>query len=183
MKICAFVIVAPYVVSLLFLDVPFGKDEILFSGSSVLFASGLLIGDTFRPPGRAYDGFVVGCAFTVFLATPFLSRLRLFLVPVTIAFVYVCANSNCTAFKWLTGLGDASYSVYLVHAIVLSVLKNVTTNRSLLFFALFVGVSLLAGMFYYVYVERPLVRLANRVLAVRRPESGSQRLASDVENR
>ncbi|UFW88718.1 acyltransferase [Bradyrhizobium barranii] len=71
--------------------------------------------------------------------------------------------------EWLTRIGDASYSLYLVHFTVLSVLAKliVATNvfKGLPLQVLFVGmavVTVAVGMAVHLLVEKPLLKLVGR---------------------
>jgi peptidoglycan/LPS O-acetylase OafA/YrhL len=71
--------------------------------------------------------------------------------------------------RWLAYLGDASYSTYLVHnnviliggALIARHLSQVANHLNLVLFAL-AGMSLLAGVICYQFIEKPLVRWFQR---------------------
>jgi peptidoglycan/LPS O-acetylase OafA/YrhL len=56
-------------------------------------------------------------------------------------------------------LGDASYSIYLVHWPVVSALKYVMNSSQLVYLPLAIGLSLAAGIALHLGIERPLLRL------------------------
>jgi exopolysaccharide production protein ExoZ len=69
--------------------------------------------------------------------------------------------------RWLALLGDASYSIYLVHYPVLSVLAKLAKSLRLenllaleLLFAVFVVLATASGILFYWLVERPLRNVA-----------------------
>jgi exopolysaccharide production protein ExoZ len=68
---------------------------------------------------------------------------------------------------WLTGLGNASYSLYLSHTLALRPLRDLWMRLTdgvwppFLFFVLGVIVSVLVGCAIHVAVERPLTRVLN----------------------
>jgi peptidoglycan/LPS O-acetylase OafA/YrhL len=78
---------------------------------------------------------------------------------------------------WLRRIGDASYTLYLAHFLVLLVLRRVFeamglfTDVSALSMAGFMGVglvvSVMAALILYRLIERPLLRLARAPLAKR----------------
>ena len=74
--------------------------------------------------------------------------------------------------RFLSVLGDGSYSIYLIHPLIVSIgvriaRKFLAENEMASFVSILV-VSLFAGMVYYVTVEKPLVNFARRRL-VRKP--------------
>lgn len=68
---------------------------------------------------------------------------------------------------WLRLIGDSSYSLYLTHGLALSVLGKLMT-RSWLFFAVGIVASVIAGLFFYYLAERPLTKLAQRLVIRKR---------------
>ena len=83
--------------------------------------------------------------------------------------------------RLLLFLGDASYSIYLVHYPVLSALSKATTAARLhtvvphgVLFVAFVGVATAAGALFHVAVERPL-------RAIGRVKTGAQKLRPSRE--
>lgn len=78
-------------------------------------------------------------------------------------------------------LGDASYSIYLVHPIALKLVNNLLGPHpfgldGLLAFGLLVIFSAVSGIFVYWLYERPLTKLMKRLFSGRRPG------ASDTKN-
>ncbi len=82
---------------------------------------------------------------------------------------------------WLTGLGNASYSLYLSHTLALRPLRDIWMRLTdgtwppVLFFVLGVMVSVLVGCAIHVAVERPLTRVLNARL-----RGSSQKVALSV---
>ncbi|HWW27326.1 MAG TPA: acyltransferase [Caulobacter sp.] len=73
-------------------------------------------------------------------------------------------SGRMSAPKWLTFLGDASFSIYLVHYPALSVFAKVFTKLPLppiVSFGFMAIGCLAAGSVFYLVVEKPLVRLLN----------------------
>ena len=56
-------------------------------------------------------------------------------------------------------LGDASYSIYLIHWPVISILQQVMDSKQLAFLALAFAASVAAGIVLHLALERPLLRL------------------------
>ncbi len=78
--------------------------------------------------------------------------------------------------QWLTLLGDASYAIYLVHFLALSLLAKLAWSSgaanhlpAAIAFTLMAGVATLAGLVLHLGVERPLLNWLGRRTAVARP--------------
>ncbi|WP_170350115.1 acyltransferase family protein [Ruegeria atlantica] len=75
-------------------------------------------------------------------------------------------------FRWLSPLGDSSYALYLIHAILIPLLMAFIPQLDdlslfaflTLSFAIFL-INILISHLYFLYVERRLVRLSNQLLA------------------
>jgi exopolysaccharide production protein ExoZ len=68
---------------------------------------------------------------------------------------------------WLRLIGDSSYSLYLTHGLALSVLGKLM-HRSWLFFCVGIVASVIAGLVFYYLAERPLTKLAQRLVTRKR---------------
>ncbi|TCJ39575.1 acyltransferase [Parafrankia sp. BMG5.11] len=70
--------------------------------------------------------------------------------------------------NWLKFLGDASYSIYLVHFVIISLVAKVTVGglKELAFISMLTA-SVVGGVIFYVACERPTVRLVQRSSAAR----------------
>jgi exopolysaccharide production protein ExoZ len=73
-------------------------------------------------------------------------------------------QGNLITPPWMVRLGDASYSIYLVHNPLLSVTSRLAGRLYLLtswWFGMVVGVvvSVVIGVLYYKTIEKPLIRL------------------------
>lgn len=86
--------------------------------------------------------------------------------------------------RWLQSVGDASYSIYLVHICVLEVVQlwwGALPHRigaHLIYMSLLVGGSLAVGFAAHFAFERPLMRLAQRKKTVKQPEIEAIRRAA-----
>ena len=82
-------------------------------------------------------------------------------------FVLCPPLKDSIATGWLTGLGNASYSLYLSHTLALRPLRDVWMRLSdgawppVLFFVLGVIVSVLVGCAIHYAIEKPVTRLLN----------------------
>ena len=68
-------------------------------------------------------------------------------------------DGNIRVYSWLSFWGAASYSLYLVHGLAISIFVRLlpTTNVVVILFVA-IGASLLAGGTYHLLVERPILR-------------------------
>lgn len=152
------------------------KDMYIFSPLNLLFGFGviarLLIN---RPiPGAIWLAGAGGLLFiglgmeeVYFAAIPAEARHLLyggasFLLIVGMARAEI--GDRLVAPKWLTFLGDASFSIYLIHYPALSVFAKIFTKLPLPPLVSFVCMAagcMVAGAIFYLMVEKPLVRLLN----------------------
>lgn len=75
-------------------------------------------------------------------------------------------------FRWLSPLGDSSYALYLIHAVLIPVIIAFIPFLDHLSFSAFLALSftiylmnVLISHAYFIYVERRLVRISNQILA------------------
>lgn len=80
--------------------------------------------------------------------------------------------------RWLRLIGDSSYSLYLTHGLVLSVLGKLM-YRSWLFFVVGMVAAVIGGLVFYYFAERPLTKLAQR-LVKRKPGRVGAEAAGDI---
>lgn len=168
-KTYAFLLVTPFALSLIGLCGSPSRDCVPLSGSSVLFAAGLLLGDSFPFTSRRCGMYLVSLAGGLFLGAPFLGIGFGGMTLVTLGFFCTSVYYSGQPYRWLCYFGNASYSTYLTHAIVLSVLKNIITERNELMFVVFVAASLVLGAVYYECVEKTLIQFALRLLVAGEP--------------
>jgi len=64
--------------------------------------------------------------------------------------------------KWLVFLGGASYALYLVHGVAISVVARIVPPTVPAILAAGTAASIAGGIAYYCFVERPLLRSARR---------------------
>lgn len=67
--------------------------------------------------------------------------------------------------KWLNGIGDRSYTIYLAHILVLNAVGKVwqlfafeSTGMSVLFIVVLIGATLIYGKYAYEFVEVPMMK-------------------------
>jgi len=104
--------------------------------------------------------FFIGVCFFVF---PFIFDEGIFLYISTILFFifYIVKDKSI---KILRVVGNASYSIYLIHAIVISVGKYLILDMDILKFILLFSLSMLLGYIYHIYFENTIVHKTNKLL-------------------
>lgn len=71
--------------------------------------------------------------------------------------------------RWMVGLGDASYAIYLIHNPLISLTSRILSRINIFArweYGLMTGVaaSLTVGIIYHFLVEKPLIRLSRKAL-------------------
>lgn len=172
-----------------------GKNPILLTYSDPLlleFGAGVALArlvELGRIPGRKAGLLIAGAGIAGFAASAlfdFLPQYRVLLwgVPafaLVSGFVIFERRGGIGSFKGLEVLGDASYSIYLVHPTVIAVVAVVMGQQiSHAFPTVFVAIALvaaaLAGLCSYFFVERPLNRVLRRAGADGMPAAASVKL-------
>jgi len=85
-----------------------------------------------------------------------------------LVYAVVCMEPDVRPTPSLVMLGDASYSLYLIHRLVISLVWGLWPSAGMTFVPMFPGVagivvclgSISLALFYFAYVERPLLALA-----------------------
>ncbi len=140
-------------------------DMIVFKGANIFFGVGAIAGYFFDKLKFETGYIATSAALLLFIATPFLYKgFWLFLAVTAILFIVYLQSRYSIGF--LNKIGNASYSIYLIHAIVLMILKTVIKSRNVYIFVLLLVVSLLSGYLYYVFVEKKMIRLAYKLLRI-----------------
>jgi len=161
---CA-LMVTLYVVSLFSIGMTFTQDAILFNSANALFVSGVIIAQFFDKIEIRFKNYLALFTMVLFLVFPFTFKNEFVFLIITVLLFFIYSKSTLSM-VWLNKIGDASYSVYLIHAIVLAVLKNIIAARGPVIFLLFFVSCISVGCLYYVYFEQPVVRFAYRILGV-----------------
>lgn len=123
------------------------RHALLFIGITLVGMAGYLLhGET----TIYYDRILAGLGFSA----------------IVLALVLMERTNDFARFRGLIFLGAASYAIYLVHAPFMSVLVRLPIAYShwSLPFALFIPLSCIAGVIYFVMIERPLLRFAQKHL-------------------
>jgi exopolysaccharide production protein ExoZ len=142
------------------------------------FLAGALIGRLWLQrmmPGARAGWILMGASLLMFFGsvllgvkTDFFVRPMLWGIPaatLVLGALTLDANGALPRAPVLQRLGDASYSIYLCHVIVLALFNRaIGPTNPILFLALGMALSVGAGLFCHRYVERPLLKLMRRRL-------------------
>ena len=162
----ALLMATPYLISVISTggDV-IDQDIVPLGFSNLYFCFGAIIGVFYNSIRVTYGIIPVLVSLLFFIAVPFfeLSPIIFLLATGILFFIY---SKSTISNNFLNKIGNASYSIYLIHAITLMVLKTIIETRSIFVFILFVIISIAAGYIYHLYVERPLVALSNKFLKI-----------------
>jgi exopolysaccharide production protein ExoZ len=153
------------------------------------FGAGVWLGKAWsekRLPGRGLSWALVGLGLAAFAATALTgvdvepARVLLWGVP---ALLLVCGavsleqHGPVPNWRPLQALGDASYSIYLIHGLAISaairLLAMIGLSAPGLTFAVAIVVGIAAGLVAYQLVEKPLMRVFKTGLGAHRPASSS----------
>jgi len=159
----------------------------------LLFLSGVIIGFLLRkyklPPyvtiNITFQGalvasiglfFAAGCLFYFLgLNYPMNTYSRMLFWPIAICIVAICTRAEFRESKInsvIVLLGDASYSVYLSHAIVLwamwrAIGDYITQHNFVLYLVAGLGMANISGLLLYMAVERPLTKRLRHIFALK----------------
>lgn len=159
----------------------------------LLFAAGILLGAAYikvkeRPMSRRLPRWA--CALTMLAGLwLILGDLRPFALAQLIGSVAIVGGAvawehqyGLPRWKWLLLLGDASYSIYLVHLFAFGLTRTAWKHLhsgSALMFALFsAGTAIALALLTYRYIERPALKLLIRSPPVREIAAAPARLAT-----
>jgi len=138
--------------------------NVIFSIYNLYFVAGVLCA-SYLPLGQFKSDYrITFVLFVCFQLIPFWSDSKLLLLFFTVAFfiAYLTLNKNSAV---LEKIGNASYSIYLFHALVLSIGKYLIANETLQF-GVFFTLSLITGYIYYMYAEHYLTDLGKTLLKI-----------------
>jgi peptidoglycan/LPS O-acetylase OafA/YrhL len=152
----------PSVYNLLFTR--YSQMNVIFSIYNLYFLAGVLCANYLPLNKFKTDAKIVLVLFACFQIIPFWSDSKVLLLFFTVAF-FIAYLTRKQSNPVLELIGNASYSIYLFHAIVLSVGKYVITDE-MARFVIFFPLSLASGYLYYRYAERYLTNLGKRLLHV-----------------
>lgn len=141
------------VVSAFFLQVEVSTDTFWSNKNILLFVGGAVIGFSQKHIPRLSIKWLYLPFLIVFLLSPLLN-LPWYVFHLLILSCIIAAVSSEANSKILNYLGGASYSVYLVHIIWISILKNIIDSRTWIDFVFIFVVSMTLSLAYYELVEK-----------------------------
>ena len=157
--------ILPYLLSHM-LGMHVTQDTIPFTFDNFYFASGVLISVFFNRKEIRFKNQYALLALIFFLVVPFLESSEFLFLAATVLLFFIYSKSTLSL-AFLNKMGDASYSIYLIHAVVLSILKNVIDDRGIFTFLIFLVGCIGAGFLYYVFIEQPIVKYAYGLLGIK----------------
>lgn len=143
-----------------------GEDNrnLITSFYNLYFLIGVLIGYTRRLHSFTFSGYLALISFSIFIIVPFITDNKAILLLCTTFFFYTYLNLSFN-FKLLEKIGNASYTIYLSHAVILTVGKQFIGENGFRFAILFF-LSMTLGYLYYTYTEAGLTNIGRKVLKI-----------------
>ncbi|MEG8039989.1 acyltransferase family protein [Sphingomonas sp. LR60] len=135
------------------------------------FGAGLLLAEACRNGALSRLGFLLPLGVLALCIGSYIGgpRVVVYGIPACAIVAGALALEGGTRRSTLKLLGDASYSIYLMHPLVLFVLRRVIAHVPLggwlgftLFITLALSGSIIAGLIVHRFVEKPLARLLTR---------------------
>jgi exopolysaccharide production protein ExoZ len=119
--------------------------------------------------------------FLVFLVFPFLTNSQPLILLSTITFFYAYINLDINI-KVLEKIGDASYTIYLSHAVILTLGKYVINDELLRFVVLFT-LSIVFGYLYFLLTEKKLTNIGRTLLCLNYRGGNTNKLLHRIKPR
>lgn len=138
--------------------------NLLTSSYNLYFTIGVLISNVAKMPRWHTPSYLAWILFAVFVLTPFTTDSSWWLLGTSSAF-FLAYTTQPRSVSSLYSVGNASYSIYLAHALSITLGKHLVPSGYGGFFLL-VPVSLAFGFAYFRWIERPLTAAARRSLQV-----------------
>ena len=138
-----------------------GDDNLFGNFNNIYFIVGCLIGIFFKKTNIDFNSIVIISTGTLFFSYPLFFENKLGLLLLASVFFIVSINSNKTI-PSLEKTGDASYSIYLSHAIIMTVGYVIIPEFYGMKFIILVSSSLLVGFLFFSYIEKPLTFLMKK---------------------
>ncbi|WP_138614623.1 acyltransferase [Pseudoalteromonas sp. S3785] len=139
--------------------------NLITSFYNLYFLIGVLIGNK-RWGDYTPSVYLVMFLFATFILLPFFIDNKPAILLSTTLFFFTYINLNFNS-KLLEKVGNASYTIYLSHAIILSVGKQFIEDELLKFIVLFFA-SMIIGYIYYTYTERWWTELGRKALKIKK---------------
>lgn len=164
------IMATPIIFNAFFQIIEVSQDTVPVNSSNLFFIAGALIGRYYRAENFSFGKIALVMSAVVFVAVPFVTENGWFFLLATTQFFFVTLHTDYSN-PAMNFLGNASYSLYLMHAIVLSILKTVIPYRNFFWFLVFISACILLGSLYYLYVEKKLISVSYRWLGLARHRS------------
>jgi exopolysaccharide production protein ExoZ len=157
------------------------RDFVPLNFRNLFFISGALLGHYYKSDTILFDkaGLLVGAS--IFIAAPFLTTNSWILLLATVSFFFVTLHTEYSHSS-MRFFGNASYSLYLIHALVLSALKTVIPYRNFFWFLVFISACIICGSLHFLFVEKKLISVSYRWLGLAKRRSEKVVLANSLEN-
>ena len=175
------IMVLPIVAIKFFPSVSVTRDLVPLNFSNLFFIAGALIGHFYKSNTILFGKPGLIIAAVAFIATPFVTANGWALLLASVAFFFVTLHTDYST-RAMRFLGNASYSLYLIHALVLSSFKTVIPYRNFFWFLVFISACILFGCLHYVFVEKKLISLSYRWLGLSKHRSEKPILAEPVKS-
>ena len=162
-----------------------GVINILSSSMMLIFIIGMLMYDFIKNYGELISNKInctlilllsstlfIYCYLTGFNSWHGVDRAVVFIAPLIISLIlFEIKNKNKKNIKWISFLGDISYSLYLCHLIVVLFYNNFggsffSASSGLSRFFILVTTSIFISYFSYKYIEKPSAIMCRRIIEI-----------------
>ncbi|MBT5491586.1 acyltransferase, partial [bacterium] len=158
--IYVFIIITPIVISRLF-GIYYDDSIIFTSFYNLYFLAGVLISYYYNSFKINSSNSTLVLVFFIFLLLPFIIENEMIIFLSTILFFIVYLKRDISN-RFLNIIGNASFSIYLVHALVISIGKYIIPDLNFIKFLSLVLFSFLFGYIYHIYFENKIVKEINK---------------------
>lgn len=159
------IIITPIVISS-FLGIYYDESIIFTSFYNLYFLAGVLISYYYENFKKEFSFISVVLLLFIFLIVPFLNDNKIVLFISTVLF-FLGYLKRDKSNKVLNIIGNASFSIYLVHALVISIGKHIIPDLNFIKFLSLVFFSFIFGYIYHTYFENKIVKDANKIFIKR----------------
>ena len=165
-----FIMASPVIIAAFVQAVDVTQNTVPLNTSNLFFIAGALVGHYYSAESFSFGKTTLGISAAIFIAAPYVTGNPWFFLLATAQFFFVTLHADYSNYG-MNFLGNASYSLYLMHAIVLSVFKTVIPYRNFFWFLVFITACIVLGSLYYVFVEKKLISVSYRWLGLARHRS------------
>ena len=144
-----------------------GKDIVPLNFSNLFFCIGAIFGIFYEKIKYEPGLFLVLFAFVFFIGVPFFD-LGPFIFLIATSALFLTYSKSSKSNLILKEIGNASYSIYLIHAITLMTMKTLIESRSIFVFLSMVFVSIAISYLYYLFIEKPFISKSYKILNIKK---------------